>query len=584
MTSFVPRLVASLLCAALVFSGVGWFGIERAIDRDLRAESEMIGTDWARYIERRILALTAPGAGADRTPPDRAAFEPLIEAIMAVDNIYQIDIHHTGCNCAMRFQTGAAIPESVGPQQHRRDLQGAGADTDVLPRPLPMNRAQIRQLRDGGPDRIFIHDGTRPDQPGTFAEVYHPVTIDGTVRYVVRALVNLDKRSARIGQLLYQRSALALLLLVAAFGYPMAMYMRSVRRRKASDRRSLFLAHHDMLTGLTNRHGFKEGARALLNDCRDRQVGATIVMFDLDSFQEVNDFFSHQTGDDLLCAFADALRAVVPDGSLVCRVGSDEFAVVMTEDVTGDGTSLSFPTTIETPGFDGTRMVHSTISAGRAIFPRDGRDIGALMQNADLALHAAKKTRDGRICDYLPYMQEKFSRKLTLRETFRKAIGKGEIEAFYQPLVDLQTGAVGGFEALARWIHPDKGILTPGVFWEVLDDPAISAPLGEVMLTRILSDMRDWTGQGIPFERVGINTAEGDLMAPKFAQDVLSHLARHDLEPDRLVIEVTENCLFGPSRAQFTRHLTDLRDAGCRISLDDFGTGFSSIVQLRSCP
>lgn len=229
-------------------------------------------------------------------------------------------------------------------------------------------------------------------------------------------------------------------------------------------------------------------------------------------------------------------------------------------------------------------MVTATIAGGVVKYPHDAQRTSDLMQMADLALYAAKPNRAGEIRAYEPHMKETFLNRLTLREEFRHALEASQLIPYYQPIVNMKTGFVEGLEALARWDHPEKGILTPFVFEDIFEDGELSALLGQQMFEKIADDMETWKAAGVPFVKVGLNVVNGDLKRDDFASSVLDGLNHRGLSPSDLLIEVTENCLFGRDKHGFLAHLKALRHAGCYIALDDFGTGYSSITQLKELP
>ena len=347
-----------------------------------------------------------------------------------------------------------------------------------------------------------------------------------------------------------------------------------------------YLATHDLLTNTYNRNAFQEYAPKILRSCGDRETSAIVFLFDLNNFKEINDYYSHHAGDEILCAFAQALRTNLPKDGYLARLGGDEFVIIIPdidpsreiEDI------MEIPDELATEIDNGRQIIHATVSAGVAIYPRDGSNINELIRNADLALYKAKSESKAKLCEYDSEMGKVFNDRLDLRDEFKFALLESEIEPFYQPLMNTKTGVVEGFEALARWRHPKRGVLTPGVFGEMLDDIELSAMVGDIMFEKVVANMKEWQEAGIPFGTVGLNAGEGDLLRPGFSLKILSQLEKNNLSTDRFAIEIVETCMFGNNKDLFVNHLNVLKDAGCRIALDDFGTGYSSITQLKDIP
>lgn len=364
--------------------------------------------------------------------------------------------------------------------------------------------------------------------------------------------------------------------------------LRQSKRHQAKREKDLeYLAYHDALTETYNRYYFQQDGVAFLNVCRDQNLDGQLVVVDVNNLKEINDFHGHEAGDQALLSVARTLKANSPPLSIVARIGGDEFAILMSDDGTaeqGQNRILGIPESIEVQVGSDQRNIDVSVSVGLACFPRDGETLNELLQNADLALHRAKRGPTPRVCVFDQEMRHRFNERVQMLTDFRSALQGAEIVPYYQPLVDIATGRVGGLESLARWRHPERGVLTPAVFHEALDDYALSEEVGRQMLELIMHDMASWRATGVEFESVGLNVGESDLLRPGFALDVASGIANHGLSQGDLGIEVTERCVFGTNKELLLQKLQELRSLGCYIALDDFGTGYSSITHLKELP
>lgn len=358
--------------------------------------------------------------------------------------------------------------------------------------------------------RIMVDREDNPSLPPVVFQFYSAIGRDDGSVQILRQLINLtDLRIHYIYLFLLALVAFTALIL-AAFSYPVRSYLGRVKVQKAADVQSRFLAHHDILTGLLNRNGFQELLPDIFDRCQAAGRSLHVILFDLDNLKEVNDSHSHQAGDELLRSFACALKDKMPFSSHLSRIGGDEFAVLIegTSNLENtDNLDFAFPTTVQHPTESNSDIYYSTVSAGHASFPKDASSFNELIRHADLALYAAKVNRNGSVCAFEPEMGERFIDKINLRQDFRKALTRGEIKPYYQPLKDIVSGEVHGFEALARWNHPDKGILPPSVFGELFDDPTIGPLIGRHMLECIVNDMKSWIEAGVDFRCIGLNVA-----------------------------------------------------------------------------
>jgi diguanylate cyclase (GGDEF)-like protein/PAS domain S-box-containing protein len=366
-----------------------------------------------------------------------------------------------------------------------------------------------------------------------------------------------------------------------------AWVYEDVTDRKKAEEQLRRLAHYDQLTGLPNRLLLqKELGRLLSGDCGGRPT--SVALFDLDGFKDVNDTLGHSTGDELLIEVGHRLIGVAEvrsDVGLVSRLGGDEFVVVLPncgdprvvgEIVESILKRLSEPYTIND------HILHVNASAGVAIAPNDGSNVEELIANADLALYQAKSD-GGRICRFfLPVLRAQAQARRGLDLDLRRAFAQDEFELFFQPQIRLADEAVVGAEALLRWRHPERGILAPGAFVEILAESAISPEVGRWIIRTACQKTAHWRAIGLPLVRIAVNLFPSQAHNEKLLADVDAALRESGLPPDAIELEITEYVAFNyedPSGP-----LQKLHERGVKLAFDDFGTGYASLNYLARFP
>ncbi|MFY7856231.1 MAG: putative bifunctional diguanylate cyclase/phosphodiesterase [Rubrivivax sp.] len=355
---------------------------------------------------------------------------------------------------------------------------------------------------------------------------------------------------------------------------------------RLANRQLSWLAHNDPLTGLANRHQLRTHLAAQLAVQLAvppaAQPGAdapplAVFCLDLDHFKLINDTLGHSVGDALLQAVGERLRGVTRGSELVARLGGDEFAVVAPVDAReaeqlGQRLLASLRVPCEVQGL----QIAAHASVGVALAPRDGQDVDALLGHADLALYAAKAAGRNELRFFEPSMAASTRRRVVLEQALRHALARGELSLAYQPQVTIDDWQVTGFEALARWNHPELGAVSPAEFIPVAEDAGLMPALGEWVLAQACRDAVDWPQ---PL-RVSVNVSPAQALGSQFVERVLATASQAGLSASRLELEITETVLLkeiGPTREA----LAALRSAGVRIALDDFGTGYSALAYLR---
>jgi len=354
-----------------------------------------------------------------------------------------------------------------------------------------------------------------------------------------------------------------------------------VTQRRRAEARVNHMARHDALTNLPNRVLFREKMEdALVRVSRGENLA--VLCLDLDHFKSVNDTLGHSIGDALLRAVSGRLMQCLRDTDTVSRFGGDEFAIIQEPiEQPQDASALArrIIEAIAAPyDIDGHQMVIGT-SIGIAIAPGDGIKSDELLKNADLALYRAKSDGRGTHRFFEPDMDARMQARRTLELDLRKALVAGEFELFYQPLVNLESGAITTCEALLRWHHPERGLVSPAEFIPLAEELGLIVPLGEWVVRQACEQATSW-----PVHiKVAVNLSPVQFRSRNLVQAITLALASSGLSPSRLELEITESVLLQDNEATLAS-LHQLKSLGIRISMDDFGTGYSSLSYLRSFP
>lgn len=339
------------------------------------------------------------------------------------------------------------------------------------------------------------------------------------------------------------------------------------------------MAYSDPLTGLGNRYRLRDKVRLLAAERAQDPAPFTICIANLDGFKPINDLFGAEAGDEILCQVAHRLKACMPDGATVTRHNGDEFAFVLPlvfERGSAERIGQMMKDVLSAPYDLGDRNVRLSASLGFAIYPFAGEEFEDLLKSAETALYQSKRRGRGQITVYSIEMAQEMKRATQLEQALRTAIIADAVDAHFQPIVRLQDGAVVGFEALARWYDPELGFVSPSVFVPLAEERGFIDALSETLLRRAAEAALSWP----PELFLSFNLSSAQLMDPATSDNILSILARVGLDPGRVELEITETAVM-TSADTAHRIITDLRAQGVKISLDDFGTGQSSLGRLR---
>jgi len=361
----------------------------------------------------------------------------------------------------------------------------------------------------------------------------------------------------------------------------MAGSAEDITERVCLQQRLAHLAHHDGLTGLLNRVMFRERLAEGL-----QRVGQglefALVCVDLDGFKTVNDTYGHAAGDKILKAVGKRLRRCAGEADAVARLGGDEFAIIHhSSDVrrTAGDLGARIVEAVEAPvEIEGTQATVGA-SVGMALAPRDGSEADLLMQRADVALYCAKQEGRGASRLFEPEMETDIRERRELAEDLRKALANRDLDLHYQPLVNVSTGEITGFEALIRWHHPERGLVPPVEFIPVAEECGLINQIGEWVLVQACCEASGWPAD----LNIAVNVSPVQFRGGLLMLVVAQALSKSGLRANRLELEITESVLLEDDESSLAI-LRQLHELGVRISLDDFGTGYSSLSYLQRFP
>jgi diguanylate cyclase (GGDEF)-like protein len=438
------------------------------------------------------------------------------------------------------------------------------------PRYMDMYRLQATDIRAGQPVRDLIDrriaNGTFSGDPEQYLE------------YVFEA-VKMGAPTSRFVELEDGRTIAVVCVPMAGGGW--VTTHEDITERRRSEMKIAHMARHDALTDLPNRVLLRERLHEALAHV-DRGHRLAVLCLDLDQFKSINDTFGHPAGDELLRTVAGRLRGCMRESDTVSRVGGDEFSIIQRDiaDATdAERLARRIFDAISTPYDLHGHLVAVSASIGIALAPADGTDPNELLKNADIALYGAKADGRGVYRFFEPKMDAEMKARRSLELELRKALENGEFELFYQPVVNLCKEDVCCCEALIRWHHPERGLISPVEFIPVAEEIGLIVALGEWVIRRACEEAVRWPDN----IRVAVNLSPTQLSSKNLMPTVLSALASSGLPARRLELEITEAVLMQNTDVTL-RTLHQLRSLGIYISMDDFGTGYSSLSYLRSFP
>gem|GEM_PF-543017 len=359
-----------------------------------------------------------------------------------------------------------------------------------------------------------------------------------------------------------------------------------VARCNAAEHELRKLATHDTLTEVPNRVLLRERLQSALARAKRQQGLAALLLLDLDHFKDLNDTYGHQAGDQVLREFSERLRTCVRISDTVARMGGDEFAILLEDIAEPEEAAIIAERVLRVCAdpFDVLgNAVHVPPSIGIAVYPNDCSDVESLVQSADVAMYEAKENGRATYRYFSHQMLESSQEKLMIREQLLQAVELGQLRVYYQPLLDARTGHVSTMEALVRWEHPSLGLIPPIKFIPAAEKSGLIVPIGAWVLRTACQQLAQWRALGACNLSMAVNVSARELQSLGFVDTVQGVLSETDLDPGLLELELTESTALRDPELS-VQVLSELARHGVRLAIDDFGSGHSSLMRLRSIP
>ncbi len=356
--------------------------------------------------------------------------------------------------------------------------------------------------------------------------------------------------------------------------------------RLHAEERARHLSLHDALTGLPNRRLLQDRLAQSLAHARREGWQVAVMFLDLDRFKNINDTLGHAAGDDVLREMARRLTVTLRDSDTVSRVGGDEFVIVLPH-AQGHGQiseiaqiAAKLMAEMSVPCMVGDRELRVTPSIGVAVFPDDSDDPVKLLSFADAAMYHAKASGRRNVQFYAATMSAALQARLKLENDLHQAIAQNELELYYQPRIEFVSGKVVGYEALLRWNHPQEGLIGPSVFIPIAEDSGLIMPIGEWVIHEACTQMKRWREANFIVPSMAVNLSARQFFDDKLCERVQHALLESGMRPEQLDLEITESILMANTEETMSL-FAQLKRLGVKLSIDDFGTGFSSLAYLK---
>ena len=372
-----------------------------------------------------------------------------------------------------------------------------------------------------------------------------------------------------------------------------AEYARAIQRKVEAQlldkqQRLDRLAHHDQLTGLPNRHFLADHLPLAMEESRKSRMPLALLFLDLDRFKHVNDTHGHEVGDKLLQEVAQRIKSSVRADDVVVRMGGDEFVVILNNIRSLDQaneTAARILASLTVPLVIADKPLVTTVSIGLSLFPRDGEDVGSLLRHSDTAMYQAKDCGRNNFQVFSPIMDRKLHERVSIEARLRAALELGQFDVHYQPILDIETNAVVALEALIRWRDPEDGFIAPGRFLPVAEESGLIEPIGQFVWRHVAQDMARWREQNLTLVPVAVNVSASQLLRSDLCSLIIEVTRENRIDPALLQIELTEGAMLQKVDHRSGRSseavINEVRGLGVRISIDDFGVGYSSLGYLK---
>ncbi|MDF1876345.1 EAL domain-containing protein [Sulfurimonas sp. SAG-AH-194-L11] len=364
--------------------------------------------------------------------------------------------------------------------------------------------------------------------------------------------------------------------------------LNKVLEKKVQDRTQELThqAHYDSLTQLPNRVLFHQKLLEAINEVKDTQKFVALFFIDLDRFKEINDSFGHHIGDEILCYVANKLSAVISKEDTLARLGGDEFTVILrnlNSVEEANPVAQALLDILKEPIKHNSHLLYLSASIGISIYPTDDTDINNLIKNADAAMYKAKEDGRNNFRFYSHKLTQKAFSKVILQGELKEAIINKEFIVYYQPQIDARTDMLIGFEALVRWNHPSKGILSPFHFIKSAEETGLIIEIDQEVMTQAMKDFSSWIQKGLKPGHLSLNLETQHLAHAQYIETLKRNIKQHNFNPEWLELEVLESDVMKNADEAISK-LNLIHDLGIKISIDDFGTGYSSLSYLKKLP
>jgi diguanylate cyclase (GGDEF)-like protein len=551
----IQRNVGVIVVVLGILVGGTWAAVKITTDYLLYQDATSVARHWAQYLAESVTDLEQIAAGEQPSAASMAFFEGARRS----SQVFRYEILN---------RSGYAQLVSDHNKIALVDLS-------------EFNALAARSISLGQPV-VDAKEGKSVDLPSYFAQAYVPIVVDNRPIAIVAAYVDETEQRDTFYKAFLIAAAFLCLLTGLSFVIPAVAWYRRTQEKQQADRRIRFLAHHDALTGLTNRARLIEMLDRAFAALPSPGGGLAVHFLDLDRFKEINDTFGHDGGDFLLKTVAERLRVVTRPDDVIARLGGDEFIVVQ-PDVLNQGEAEAFAhrlaCAIAAPIRFKDHEIIATTSVGVAIAPADGNSPERILKSADLALYRSKADGRNRIRFFRPEMDADLQARLELERMIRDAVLHDRFELHYQPLFEISDRRLIGFEALVRLPKGDGTLIPPMTFIPVAEEMRLIDRIGAWVLREACRTAATWPGH----LTVAVNLSPAQFAAGSVSEVVASALNETGLAPHRLELEITETLLLRDSEAIMVE-LRALKTIGVAVVMDDFGTGYSSLSYLWRFP
>jgi len=362
--------------------------------------------------------------------------------------------------------------------------------------------------------------------------------------------------------------------------------IRDVGAARAASIEMSRASQHDVLTDLPNRTLFNDRLQQAISLAGRQKKQLAVLFVDLDQFKRINDSLGHSMGDKLLRSVAGRLIACVRRTDTVCRMGGDEFVILLSQLEHAEDAAITarkILRAVAAPHIIDNKSLDMNVSIGGSTYPDAGQDAESLLSQADAAMYEAKQHGRNRYEFFRSDMRVRLATRLSLEGDLRYALGRNEFVLHYQPKIDLKTGLITGMEALIRWQHPERGMLLPAAFVRIAEECGLILPIGQWVLLEACRQSRAWRDAGLGVMPVSVNVSAVEFQGKDFLSGVRAVLIATGMEPQNLELELTETVLMQDAESAVVTLLA-LKTMGVRLAIDDFGTGYSSFTYLRRFP